>query len=281
MSEYTLQPPLVKRLERSNSEKVFAGVCGGLGRYFDLAPAVFRLGFVVLTLLGGAGILVYVAAALVIPDESKERSYAEEVLAERREHPARLVALGLVGVALATLLARASSWPSEGAAWILVVAGLVVLWASAKGRGTHRVLVAAVTLGVTLVVASVVAILTAFAWFDVSLSDGVGDRFRTPASAADVKREYKLGIGDLRIDLSHVRPDAELDVRARLGIGNLKVVVPREASVAIDAHAKAGKAIALDRVADGRDARAVAGAKAQFRIDAEVGAGKVEVVRAS
>ena len=50
------------------------GVCGGLGRYFDLNPTVFRVGFVVLTLLGGAGVLVYLAAALVMPAEGKERS---------------------------------------------------------------------------------------------------------------------------------------------------------------------------------------------------------------
>ena len=62
----------------------------------------FRLGFVVLTLLGGAGILVYLAAVLVIPDEGKERL-------DRRARPSRsaatgpgrVVGLGLVGVALA------------------------------------------------------------------------------------------------------------------------------------------------------------------------------------
>ena len=79
--------PQVKRLERSSSSRVVAGVSGGLGRYFDLNPAVFRLGFVVLTLLGGAGLLVYLAAVLVIPDEGEEHSIAADVLAERRDRP--------------------------------------------------------------------------------------------------------------------------------------------------------------------------------------------------
>src|SRR5512140_1393347 len=96
MSEHTLHTPIVKRLERSRSEKILAGVCGGLGRYFDIAPAAFRLGFVVLTLLGGAGILVYLAAVLVMPKEGDESSIAEDILKKRREHPMRLVALGLV-----------------------------------------------------------------------------------------------------------------------------------------------------------------------------------------
>src|SRR3954463_2585640 len=93
MSEHTLNPPSIKRLERTRTDKVLAGVASGLGRYFDLTPAVFRLGFVVLTLLGGAGILVYIAAVLVMPKEGDDRSMAEEILADRREHPARLVAL--------------------------------------------------------------------------------------------------------------------------------------------------------------------------------------------
>ena len=66
MTQPLTHTPQVKRLERSSSSRVVAGVSGGLGRYFDINPAVFRLGFVVLTLLGGAGLLVYLAAVLVM-----------------------------------------------------------------------------------------------------------------------------------------------------------------------------------------------------------------------
>jgi phage shock protein PspC (stress-responsive transcriptional regulator) len=71
MTEHITHTPTVRRLERSSSDKMLAGVCGGLGRYFELNPTVFRVGFVVLTLLGGAGVLVYLAAALVMPGEGK------------------------------------------------------------------------------------------------------------------------------------------------------------------------------------------------------------------
>src|SRR2546426_7134093 len=65
MSEHVTEQPTVKqRLERSRSNRMLAGVCGGLARYFDLNPAFYRVGFVVLTLLGGAGVLIYIAAAL-------------------------------------------------------------------------------------------------------------------------------------------------------------------------------------------------------------------------
>src|ERR1041384_3861832 len=135
MSEHITYAPAVKRLERSREGRFIAGVCAGLGRYFDMTPAVFRLGLVVLTLLGGAGILVYIAAILVIPKEGEERSIAEDILANRRDHPVRLIAFGLVAVAILSLLARADSWPSAGAAWFLiVVAGLVLLWTSTRRR---------------------------------------------------------------------------------------------------------------------------------------------------
>ena len=96
-----------------SSDSLIAGVSGGLGRYFELNPAVFRLGFVVLTLLGGAGILVYLAAVLVIPREGSEQSIAAQVLAERRDRPWPVVGLGLAGVALLLLLSRGESLPGR------------------------------------------------------------------------------------------------------------------------------------------------------------------------
>ncbi len=133
MSEHITHTQSSKRLERSSSSRVIAGVSGGLGRYFDLNPTFFRVGFVVLTLLGGAGILIYLAAVLVVPDEGKEQSIAEEALAHRRERPWPLVGLGLAGVALAVLLSQATIWPAAGFGWVLVLlAGLAILWSSRR-----------------------------------------------------------------------------------------------------------------------------------------------------
>ena len=82
MSEHITHPAAVRRLERPASDRRIAGVAGGLGRYFDLNPSFFRIGFVVLTLLGGAGLLIYLTAAFVMPDEGTERSFAEQILAD-------------------------------------------------------------------------------------------------------------------------------------------------------------------------------------------------------
>lgn len=60
----------VRRLYRSRSEKVLAGVCGGLADYFSIDPTVVRLIFVAAALLGvGGGLLIYVIMALVVPLE--------------------------------------------------------------------------------------------------------------------------------------------------------------------------------------------------------------------
>ena len=58
-----------KRLYKSSKNKVLAGVCGGISEYYNLDPTIVRLGLAVFTLIGGAGILAYIIAALVIPSE--------------------------------------------------------------------------------------------------------------------------------------------------------------------------------------------------------------------
>src|SRR5438132_3291477 len=116
MSEHITEQPAVKRLERSRSDRMVAGVAGGLARYFDIHPAFYRVGFVVLTLLGGAGILIYIAAALVMPDEGKEDSVATAALRNRRERPWPLIGLALVALAVVSLPSRPALWP-HGHAW--------------------------------------------------------------------------------------------------------------------------------------------------------------------
>ena len=56
-----------KKLYRSNDGRMIAGVCAGLGEYFHLDATLFRLGFALLTCMGGSGILVYILAALIMP----------------------------------------------------------------------------------------------------------------------------------------------------------------------------------------------------------------------
>lgn len=82
-----LTPPTrPKRLARSRNQRMFLGVCGGLGEYFDLDPTVVRLIFVVATFVGGASIAVYAVLALIMPAQEsvdmEPRAAAQETLNE-------------------------------------------------------------------------------------------------------------------------------------------------------------------------------------------------------
>lgn len=61
-----------KRLYKSNTNKTFAGVCGGIGEYFNIDPTLIRLIWVIFGLAGGSGLLAYIIAALVIPSREFE-----------------------------------------------------------------------------------------------------------------------------------------------------------------------------------------------------------------
>ena len=59
-----------KKLYRSRTDKMIAGVCGGLGKYFNIDPTLVRLIFVVLLLLGvGSGLLIYIILMVIMPEE--------------------------------------------------------------------------------------------------------------------------------------------------------------------------------------------------------------------
>jgi phage shock protein PspC (stress-responsive transcriptional regulator) len=283
MSEYTTQPIATKRLERPASGRLLAGVAAGLGRYFDLSPAFFRLGFVVLTLLGGSGVLLYLAALLIIPEEGKDNSIAAEVLERRRDRPGRVVALGLVAIALLVLISHASFWPAAGAGWVLIlIAGLVILWIYDAGRGdsrSRRLLKALLVLCVLAFVAFISAVAVAFAWFHVHPGAGVGDRYETPTAISQLQPSYHLGVGNLELDLSQLPPvTSETHVKARVDVGHLRIVVGAATPVIVHAHAKVGRVNVFQQSDSGRDATIHTG-EGGLVIDATVGAGRIDVVR--
>ena len=59
------------RLVRTNDERMIGGVCGGLAQYFKVDPVLVRLGFVLLTLGGGAGPLLYLLLLILTPLDSE------------------------------------------------------------------------------------------------------------------------------------------------------------------------------------------------------------------
>jgi len=57
----------MKKLTRS-SERMICGVCGGIGEYLGIDATVVRLLWVLLSVMGGAGLLAYIIAAIIIPE---------------------------------------------------------------------------------------------------------------------------------------------------------------------------------------------------------------------
>ena len=84
------QEPAPRRLTRPRDDRLIAGVCSGLGRYFSVDPVLFRVGAVALIFFGGAGILLYIAAILLVPNEGEERPET------RRRRDRALAVLGVV-----------------------------------------------------------------------------------------------------------------------------------------------------------------------------------------
>jgi phage shock protein PspC (stress-responsive transcriptional regulator) len=58
-----------KQLRRPKNNRMIAGVCSGIGEYLGIDPVVIRLLLVVATLMGGSGILIYLVAWVLIPEE--------------------------------------------------------------------------------------------------------------------------------------------------------------------------------------------------------------------
>ncbi len=58
-----------KRLYRSKDDKVIAGVCGGIGQYFEIDPVIIRLIWAIFA-IAGVGILAYIIAWIIIPKEN-------------------------------------------------------------------------------------------------------------------------------------------------------------------------------------------------------------------
>ena len=59
----------MKKLHKSNSQKMICGVCGGIAEYFGIDVTIVRLVAVVLGVTGGSGLLLYFLAAIIMPEE--------------------------------------------------------------------------------------------------------------------------------------------------------------------------------------------------------------------
>jgi phage shock protein C len=286
-----------RQLRRSRSDRTLAGVCGGLAAYFEIHPAVFRVAFVVLTLLGGAGVLIYLAAAAVMPAEGQVDSFATATLRGVRDRRWPLIGLALVVVGGALALSRLALWPG-GDAWVfLLLVGALILWIARQGlaaedapalalEDARRVRRRRRRLG--LVVASALALVLGLvavfvAVFDVHLRHGVDERVHVVTAMDELRDDYRLGVGTLRLDLRSLPlPAGTTRMDARVDVGVLRIVVPEGVALRVRATARLGEIDVLGDSVDGAGVEAGLDQTGErvLVLDAHVGLGGLRVVRA-
>jgi signal transduction histidine kinase len=137
------EPPTVRRLYRRRSDRLVAGVAGGLSDHLGVDVLVLRIGFVVTIVLGGLGVLLYAAFWVFVPQEP-EGSRPEA------GSTSRVQLLAFAGLALAALIVAQLLGFGAGLLWpaAAAVTGAAILWRQADetsrsrwrrltSRGTH------------------------------------------------------------------------------------------------------------------------------------------------
>ena len=74
----------MKRLYRSTDQKIIAGVCGGIGEYFEIDPVIVRLIWFVFFLFGGVGVLAYIIAWMIVPLEDRAEADRKDRVEEKK-----------------------------------------------------------------------------------------------------------------------------------------------------------------------------------------------------
>jgi phage shock protein PspC (stress-responsive transcriptional regulator) len=146
-----------RRLYRSRSDRVISGVCGGLARYLNVDPVIIRVVAVALIFAGGAGLLLYAAAFLLVPNEGEGGGPGD---APRRAYV--IAGVIVLCIAIGALLPFRWGWWDDG--WSLLPLGFIalaglVVWRFATGerpQGNPRAVLRAMALGVALIILCVV-----------------------------------------------------------------------------------------------------------------------------
>jgi phage shock protein PspC (stress-responsive transcriptional regulator) len=266
------EAPSSRRLTRSTSDRVIAGVAGGLGRYFSIDPVVVRIAFIVGAFFGGAGFIAYGAAWLLVPsDDGSSRGSNAAGVARRLG-----IALGLLvltGVAVVAGFAGAASGGATTVAIVVIVAGGVLV-AGAFTGGMRWLIVPALALALSA---------GAVAAGNIDIRGGTGERIYRPATADNLRSNYKLGVGHLLVDLRNTKfGPGEHRVHLKLGLGQAEVLVPPNVCVSSTAHIAGGGTAVFDHTSGGtyhdwQETRTPKPGASQLTVDADIGFGQLRI----
>ncbi len=142
---------MTKKLYRSRTDSMIAGVCGGLAEYFDIDASLVRVGAVLLTLAWGSGILAYVILWLIVTQKSLESSVMEsegepkatvEVTEpDKSERDKGVLFVGIILTVLGALLLMNNylsfAWLSFRRLWplLIIFVGLMIIMKGSGSKG--------------------------------------------------------------------------------------------------------------------------------------------------
>jgi phage shock protein PspC (stress-responsive transcriptional regulator) len=288
------------RLRRDMAHRMLGGVAAGLARYLDIDVVIVRVAFAALTVLGGSGAFIYVAAWLLIPAEDEAQPLAQQWAGRRP--PRRSLVVIVLGavlgiVALSDLFSSGPWWPHPdgGVGLLLGAVALVLALTLVANSGGNRtaasrlrwVLVTLVLATAAVVVVAAATVFSIEAASGVPLRGGIGDTQWRPTSAGQLAPNYRLAVGNLNVDLSDVSfHRGTTHVTASVGIGRLVVEVPAGPTVSVVAHSGLGAVEVFGQTNGGlatvqttQSGGAPARSAPHIVLDADAGVGQVQVVR--
>jgi phage shock protein PspC (stress-responsive transcriptional regulator) len=277
-------------LRRSGTKRLVAGVCGGIAERFEVDVTIVRVAFVVAACLWGVGVIVYLALWALVPTTGDADRTPSSVPADASEGApwasyVLLTAAVFLGLVISTSWWGGPQWGGGlGLAWLLVLFVVVVVaLRRPAGRPTiGRVLLTLAVIALSLVILVTGAFFGAVAMTGVPLTGGIGQRVVQPTTVSELRPTYRMAIGSLTVDLTHVPlGTTPRKVTASVAVGQLVVDVPRGVVVDVDAHSGIGN---VDYGSSGPGAFAVpltafGPARPQLVIDAQVGIGQIQLQR--
>lgn len=215
-------PPGPRRLTRSRTDQVIGGVSGGLGAYLDVDPVLIRIAWVALVIFGGTGILLYILAWVIIPEEDPDAAehrgrgdQAPSAHASAGSSGALILAVVLIAIGGIALLrsidVNVPSWRVVLSA-ILALVGVGLIAQARRGLNGGLVAIGVI---VSVILASAGG---ASIGIDIDTDSAFGDRHEAPRTAAALDDEYSHAFGSFTLDLG------ELDL-ATLPLGTTRIEV--------------------------------------------------------
>jgi phage shock protein PspC (stress-responsive transcriptional regulator) len=271
-------------LLRAKDDRMVWGVAGGLAAHIGFNATLVRLAFVLLTFFGGAGLLAYLVLAVALPEDDGTGKPVEESVWARLGKVVLVCILVSIALGLAAGLALVSAWVTAtghgtAIAVAVIFVGLALVAAAfatdVRRRATPPLLVLALVLGIPA---------GGIAAADIKFDNSVGERTYTPTLAADIPAEgYKLGTGQLVVDLRQLpwKPGQTIAASAHLGMGQMIVSAPPNVCVVAHATGKAGELIVAGDVSHGIDPEVTQGSPTsnapRLDLDADIQLGQMIV----